>query len=74
MKDIVFGSDNKLQSMVFPLNHLKYSNQPKGIKQILIERGLWHNGLCLKCELCKGKNKQIDLTRIDCCARRIMPL
>ena len=74
MKDTVFGPDNKLQSMVFPSNHPKYPNQPKGIKQILIERGLWHNGLRLECELCKGKNKQIDPTRINCCARRIMSL
>ncbi|UZO17591.1 uncharacterized protein OCT59_008941 [Rhizophagus irregularis] len=74
MKDTIFGPDNKLQSMVFPSNHPKYPNQPKGIKQILIERGLWHNGLRLECELCKGKNKQIDLTRINCCACKIMSL
>ena len=26
------------------------------------------------CQLCKEKNKVIDLTRIDCCARKIMSL
>ena len=72
MKDTVFGLNNTLQSMVFPFNHPKYPNQPKGIKQILIERELWHNGLRLECELCKGKNKQIDPTRIDCYARKIV--
>jgi hypothetical protein len=60
--------------MVFSSNHPKYSNQPKGIKQILIEKGLWHNGLRLECKLCKGKNKQIDSTRINCYARKIMSL
>ena len=28
----------------------------------------------LECKLCKGKNKQIDQTRTDCCAHRIMSL
>ena len=75
MKDTVFGSENTLQSMVFPSNHPKYPDQPKGIKQILIERGLWKNNLQLECQLCKKKNKTIDdLTRIDCCARRIISL
>ncbi|RGB35632.1 hypothetical protein C1646_814585 [Rhizophagus diaphanus] len=48
MKDTVFGPDNKLQSMVFPFNYPKYLNQPKGIKQILIERGLCYNDLRLE--------------------------
>ena len=74
MKDTVFGLNNTSQSMVFPSNHPKYPNQPKGIKQVLIERGLWYNGLNLECELCKGKNKQIDLTKINCCACRIISL
>ncbi len=47
--------------MVFPSNHPKYPNQPKGIKQVLIERGLWHNGLNLECELCKSKQIQQEL-------------
>ena len=60
--------------MIFSSDHPKYLNQPKGIKQILIERGLWHNSLHLECQLCKEKNKVIDSIRIDCCARRIMSL
>ncbi len=40
MKNTVFGSENILQSMIFSSDYLKYSNQPKGIKQILIERDL----------------------------------
>jgi len=60
------------KSMIFSSDHLKYPNQPKGIKQILIERGLWCNGLHLECQLCKGKNKVIDSTRIDYCTCRIM--
>ena len=29
------------QSMVFPQNPLKHPGEPKGMKQVLTERGLW---------------------------------
>ena len=74
MRDTVFGPENTLQSMVFSSNHPKYPNKPKGLKQVLTERGLWRDGLHLECQLCKGKNKTNDPTRIDCCARKIMSL
>ncbi|RIA80370.1 hypothetical protein C1645_838829 [Glomus cerebriforme] len=51
MKDIVFETRNIAQSMVFSSDHPKYPNKSKGIKQVLIERGLWHNGLHLDCQL-----------------------
>ena len=31
------------QAMVFPSDHPTCPNQPKGMKQILTERGLWSN-------------------------------
>lgn len=43
------------QLMVFPKNHLKHPGEPKGMKQVLSERGLWQNGLLLICENKKNK-------------------
>jgi hypothetical protein len=36
--------------------------KPKGMKQVLIERGLWKNSLLADCKLCK--DKVIDENRI----------
>ncbi len=66
MKDTTFGSDNKHQSMV------NENNEPKGMKQVLIERGLWRNGLNADCQLCK--NKIEDMNQTNCCVRRIISL
>ena len=66
MKDTVFGSNNQRQSMV------NENGEPKGMKQVLIERGLWEEGLHADCQLCKDKID--DITRTDCCARRILSL
>jgi hypothetical protein len=74
MHDTYYGSNNTLQSMVFPTNHTKYPNQPKGMKHVLIERGLWRDDLLADCKLCKGKTKITDITRTECCARRILSL
>ena len=60
MHQTFFGSDNTLQSMVFPSNHSQYPNEPKGMKQVLIERGLWKEGLKGDCKLYKGKGKVIN--------------
>ena len=60
MKDTTFGLDNKHQSMV------NENNELKGMKQVLIERRLWRNGLNADCQLCK--NKIEDMNRINCCA------
>ncbi|UZO29111.1 uncharacterized protein OCT59_022601 [Rhizophagus irregularis] len=66
MRNTVFGLNNQYQSMV------NENGEPKGMKQVLIERGLWKNGLNADCQLCKDKVD--DITRIDCCARRIISL
>ena len=39
MRNTTFGPDNKVQCMIFE------DGKPKGMKQVLIERGLWKNGL-----------------------------
>ena len=49
------------QSMSFSQEHPEFSNQPKGMKVILEERGLWRAGLVMKCK---------DACTSDtCCAR-----
>ena len=34
-----------VQPMVFPTNHPSYPNAPKGMKYVLMERGLWRAGM-----------------------------
>ena len=67
MKDTMFRPNNQHQSMI------NDDGEPKGMKQILIECGLWRDGLSADCKLCKDKIHDI-LTRTDCCARRIISL
>ena len=37
------------QPMIFPPDHPKFPDAPKGIKQVLEERGLWQAGMHLEC-------------------------
>src|SRR6266498_1113408 len=69
-----FRPNNIYQSIVFPADHSKYPNQPKGMREVLKERNLWQDGLIEDCRLCKGKNKIIDNQRTDCYMRRILSL
>ena len=46
MRDTFWGSNNERQSMNFP------DGRPKGIKQILSERGLWRKNMVGECRLC----------------------
>ena len=71
MRSTVYGTNQVFQSMVFSSDHPIYSNQAKGIKQILIERSLWYEGL-IGNQLCKEKID--DITRTDCCMRKILSL
>ena len=51
MHDTYFGQNKQPQSMGFSSTHPdeKLRNKPKGIKQVLIERGKWSSqGLMLK--------------------------
>src|SRR6266545_5960693 len=75
MHDTYFGPNQQLQSMVFSANHFneKLRGQPKGIKQVLIERGKWPSkGLILECKNCKEKIQ--DSSRTSCCARQVISL
>ncbi|CAG8750995.1 17062_t:CDS:1, partial [Rhizophagus irregularis] len=64
MRSTYFGPNKTFQSMIFPSNHPTFSNQPKGMKQVLIERNLWYERLIGYCQLCKLKIE--DITRTDC--------
>lgn len=74
MRDTCFGPNNTPQSMVFPNDHPTYPNQPKGIQQVLIERGLFNPALRLDCDDCKKKISEDPgrYLRTDCCHRRVM--
>ena len=53
------------QPMVFPPDHPDFPNQPKGMKEVLQERGLWQNKLCMQCKQCPDDG-------ITCCAKQIL--
>ena len=55
------------QPMIFPHDHPKFPDQPKGMKQILVEHGLWKNSLQMECKTCA-----YDVT--GCCAKHILDL
>ena len=55
-----------VQSMKFPADHAEYSNQPKGIKEILTEHGLYQGNLRGKC------SSKCDPDKTDCCNKRIL--
>lgn len=59
-------SEREEQEMVFGSDHPQFPNQPKGMKQVLVERGLWKQGLIMSCkDKCTGESE-------DCCAERIL--
>lgn len=55
-----------VQSMVFPANHAQHPNEPKGMQQVLKERGLWRKGLLMECK------PKCDRNNSECCAKRIL--
>ena len=56
-----------LQPIVFPPNHPTFPNQPKGMKVVLQERGLWHPRILLTCRVPKCNS-----TSTSCCATQIL--
>ena len=67
MRDTIFNG--QIQSMVFPADYPdeKLRGNPKGMKIILQERGLWESGLKGFCG-----NKNVLLENPKCCARHIL--
>ena len=56
-----------LQPIVFPPNYPTFPNQPKGMKVVLQERGLWHPRILLTCRVPKCNS-----TSTSCCATQIL--
>jgi len=61
-------------TMVFPDDFANESlrGNPKGMKEVLKDRGLWIHGLPKTCSRCRADDKHLD--RVDCCAERILEL
>lgn len=55
--------------MVFPKDHPELPDEPKGMKQVLLECGLWNEKLTMKC--CQGK---CAVGAINCCAKWLFEL
>jgi hypothetical protein len=53
--------------MIFSPDHPNHLDKPKGMKQVLVEWGLWNNKLNMQCKACPD-----DETA--CCAKRILKL
>ncbi|THH32729.1 hypothetical protein EUX98_g1481 [Antrodiella citrinella] len=69
MRDGWYERDGRriTQPMVFPDDHAEHPGAAKGMKQVLLERGLWTRGLLMKCKKC-------DSDAVTCCAQRILEL
>ena len=93
LRDSVFGPNNTPQKFQYPadcpillekknkdgsISFSPLAGEPKGMKQILLERGLWKNSLKKTCKLCKSDNPDVDdrfnMNRKDCCVDRIIEL
>ena len=66
----ICGNDSErvVQPMVFPRDHPDHPDMPKGMKQVLTERGLWREKLLMQCK----DTCAVEAT--DCCAKRILDL
>ena len=73
------------QTMCFPSNHSEFPCEPKGMRQVLVERGLWRDRLVIKCRPGSRFKRQDGTGRselaakcrsreTDCCANRILDL
>ena len=65
MRD-TYMCNGQLQKMVLP------NGEPKGMKIVLEERGLWKDGMLKKCKECKNHTQVSEI--VDCCAHRILSL
>lgn len=57
-----------VQPMIFPSDHPTHPGEPKGMKAVLTERGLYRTKLRGKCE------SRCDTEATSCCAKRILEL
>ena len=63
------------QEMCFHADHPEFPGQPKGMHQVLVEWGLWKNGLIMQCKKNKdGSGVKCKSGATNCCAKRILDL
>lgn len=63
------------QPMVFPPDHPQFPGYPKGIRQVLTERGLYRRGLVMACRKKNdGSGEKCPQGATDCCAKQILSL
>jgi hypothetical protein len=79
MRDGWFTRDGEkiIQSMVMPEDHQTDPGKPKGIRQVLVERGLWWPGMLLLCQAKKGQSVEEGKCHpeaTNCCATRTLSL
>lgn len=71
----MINGEKSPQAMSFPADHHNFPGQPKGMKQILLEQGLWKNGLVMQCKKAKdGSRRKCALGATHCCAKCILDL
>jgi hypothetical protein len=58
------NGERVIQPMNFPPGYSEFPDMPKGMRQVLVERGLWKEKLHMKCKDCNVK-------ATACCATRI---
>ena len=63
------AEEKVIQQMDYPMVYTNHPNKPKGMKQILTERGFFWAGLKMHC-----KNPNCDPDAMDCCAKQILDL
>ena len=70
MRDGWFLQDGQkvIQPMSFPVDHPQFPGQPKGMKWVLQERGLWISSLKMKC-----RDKCL-VGSIGCCAKKLLEI
>lgn len=61
------GNMKLTQKMVFPHDHPEFPDQPKELKQVLIEQQLWTDKLIMQCKKCLGNGTL-------CCTKWILDL
>ena len=63
------------QEMCFHADHPEFSGQPKRMHQVLVEQGLWKNGLVMQCKKNKdGSGVKCKSGATNCCAKCILDL
>jgi hypothetical protein len=63
------GNEKIIQPMIFPLDHSDFPDMPKGIKEVLKERGIETKNLRMEC-----KEPKCVPDATNCCASRILSI